>query len=312
MKTYEEIKIIVDSFLDDGISTDLVEDNQESFPTVIERIQLEEQKKESMPIGTWGVLTDALGGLRPNEFTILCGPSGYGKTTFLANIAAYMISQQQNVFIASIEIGSDEFAKKMFSAISGIPANEIPSDKSRDFLKKNKELFFYNESSSMTKYTSRVNHRHLIYDLYWAFYQNGIKVAFIDNINYLLDMTQARNPIEAMDKAVHEFIVAVKHLDIHLFMVMHPRKANNGDDRVDSMYDIKGSSTAIQEAQNVLLFNKLSEGIEPPIDNGLPIYTGFCRELTIAKCRYNGRRVGSKIIYYADNNSEAYYEDRIV
>jgi hypothetical protein len=57
-----------------------------------------------------------------------------------------------------------------------------------------------------------------------------------------------------MDRAIHEFVIAMKKIPIHTILVVHPRKTDGG--RVESEFDIKGSSTAVQEAANVMLFNR--------------------------------------------------------
>jgi hypothetical protein len=96
-----------------------------------------------------------------------------------------------------------------------------------------------------------------------------------------------------------------KFFPIHSIMVMHPKKTDNM--RVESEGDIKGSSTAIQEAQNVFLFNRLEENASAPIG----VEHSWCREVKIAKCRENGRAWGDKIIFSLDKKSEKYTEETV-
>lgn len=304
MNTYQEIKSIVDTLLDETYDREVIENNLTSLPDLLEDVR-EKPTRDAVNLKQWAYLDTALKGLRMNEFTILCGPSGYGKTTFLANLAMHLVSERINTFVASVEIGGKEMLKKMVSALTG-ESFEKTLGRGNDYFNQHKQNFFYSHDHLFTNYESRVNHRHLIYDLYWAHRNHGTKVAIIDNMNYILDPSGEKDQIAKMDKVVHEWVVAVKHLPIHVFMVMHPRKTDSG--RVDNMYDIKGSSTAIQEAQNVLLFNALSDQV-PDL---FQIPRDYCRELTVAKCRYNGRARGGKIIYSQTAGSEQYVEEKVV
>jgi hypothetical protein len=77
-------------------------------------------------------------------------------------------------------------------------------------------------------------------------------------------------------------------------MVMHPKKTV--DSRIESEFDIKGSSTAVQEAHNVFLWNRpnkkdLETNFRHPSD----------RELKIAKMRRRGKYVGKTILMTSPN-----------
>jgi archaellum biogenesis ATPase FlaH len=302
MKTYTEIKKIVNQMLDSTHDPHFVENNLTSLPDLFDEIQ-RNPKRETLNLAQWSQFDFALGGLRMNEFTILCGPSGYGKTTFLANLAMNFIAQRINTFIASVEIGKAEMLKKMVSSLANVSFSKLAETGIPQTMKQN---FFYSHDHLFTNYESRVNHRHLLYDLYFAHINHGTKIAIIDNMNYILDPSGDKDQIAKMDKVIHEWVVAVKHLPIHVFMVMHPRKTDDG--RVDNMYDIKGSSTAIQEAQNVLLFNALADSSTEPFQ----VRRELCRELSIAKCRYNGKSRGAKIIYSQSSHSEQYVEEKML
>jgi len=72
---------------------------------------------------------------------------------------------------------------------------------------------------------------------------------------------------------------------------MHPKKTDHG--RVESEFDIKGSSTAVQEAHNVWLFNRPSKAV---IEEDPEKFKQF-REIKIAKCRRYGRFVGDFVSF---------------
>lgn len=232
------------------------------------------------------------GGFRPNEFTILCGSTGTGKTTLLANWSNSLVGQEVPHFVASVETGRHDFIRRIISARVGrdwntgdaVPLDEIRSKMNEFELQRMKKAKLY-----LSLYDNRFSVEQLIHDINFMVEKHGVKVCFIDNLNFFMEVTAAQQAIVEMDRVIHELIIFVKHCPVHIVMVMHPKKTMNG--RVDSEFDIKGSSTAVQEAQNVLMFNRPSDEL---IEQGMAEWSD--RELTIAKMRRRGIAVGSRIV----------------
>jgi len=202
------------------------------------------------------LLDDMLGGLRPHEFSILCGSTGAGKTTLLANLAVEFMMQGTEQYIASVETGHVDFIKRMISAHAqkdwntGDPIPEkIISNYSEQFMK-----LFMNQKSILALYDNRIGVEILMKEIEYAYENFGTKVCMLDNLNFFLDVKSSKDQIVEMDRVTHEFIMFCKRMPIHMIMVMHPKKTESG--RVLNEFDIKGSSTAVQEAHNVLLFNR--------------------------------------------------------
>jgi replicative DNA helicase len=232
------------------------------------------------------------GGFRPNEFTILCGSTGTGKTTLLANWSDALIGQEVPHFVASVETGRHDFIRRIISARVGrdwntgdaVPLNEIKAaltGPEQDRIRRAK-LF-------LSLYENRFSIEQLMHDIDYMVETHGVKVCFIDNLNFFMEVTSAQQSIVEMDRVIHELIMFCKRTPVHIVMVMHPKKTVDG--RVESEFDIKGSSTSVQEAQNVILFNRPKEQL---IDEGMATWGD--RELTIAKMRRRGAAVGAKII----------------
>lgn len=249
----------------------------------------------------WDYFNGSTRGLRNHEFTILCGPTGAGKTTLLANLYMSFVSMRVPTFAAPVEVGPEDFLQKCASIISN-RATVDDDEAWKDVRRKYFGTFFGNPMHVISNYDSRVPHTQLMCDLLRCYETKGTRIALIDNLNFMMEADDGRNAIAKMDKVIHEWIQFVKKLPLHVVMVMHPRKNESG--RVESEFDIKGSSTAIQEAQNVLLFNKLKADSDAPMGKE----ARYCREIKIAKCRKNGRATGTKIIFSLDAISEKYTE----
>jgi len=232
-----------------------------------------------------------VGGLRPREFTIVCGSTGTGKTTWLANMSACLLKQGTKHFVASVETGDIDYAVRVMSALAGTDFNTgeaVEIERVKDFQNKygalvegdNLILSIYEDRTPVEDMLAAIESARLM----------GAKVAFIDNLNFFMEVTSANNQVAEMDRVVHEFIIYCKKHDIHVVMIMHPRKTAFGA-RVESEFDIKGSSTAVQEAHNIFLLNRPHPEL---IEQNLA--TSDDRELRIQKLRRRGKSVGQTII----------------
>lgn len=249
-----------------------------------------------LPLPWWPRFTEFVGGLRPYELTLLCAPTGAGKTQFLANLAAQVLIQNEKAFAAPVETGDIDFAVRVVSCVEGRDLNT--------------------GDQLSTEYVSRVTNKHLqsiiMKDLFIASYENrveieemitllkymhqeyGTRVAILDNLNFFLKVVSSQMEKAEMDNAIHEFVILAKKLPMHVILIVHPRKTQDG--RVESEFDIKGSSTAVQEASNVILFNRpkakdVEDGKRYPTD----------RELVFRKIRKRGINVGKPIWYGFEN-----------
>ena len=232
---------------------------------------------------TWNQMT---GGFRAREFSILCGSTGSGKTTFLANMSAQLLKQGVKHFVMSVETGHADFMKRVMSVLAGRDLNTGESINPDHLARLHTEHIDALESECIqfSIYENRVSVEQLMADLRYMVEIRGCKIAFIDNLNFFMEVTSAANQIIEMDRVIHELIIFCKQVDVHLVMVMHPKKTEYT--RVESEFDVKGSSTAVQEAHNVFLFNRPKPDTDGPLSN---------RELKVAKMRRRGAFVGRTI-----------------
>ncbi len=251
---------------------------------------------QSTPFKAFPRLQMMTGGLRPYEFTILCGATGTGKTTLCANWSNDFMNQGVSQFVASVETGHTDYAKRMISAEAGHDWNTgdpVNIDALRVFNDQHMTKFS-SSKSWLSLYDNRAPIENLMADMADMVETNGTKIAIIDNLNFFMEVTSASNSIVEMDRVIHELIIFCKRVPIHIVMVMHPKKSDGG--RVESEFDVKGSSTAVQEAHNVLLFNRphpdlIKAGQAQPGD----------REIMIAKMRRRGKFVRKRLIFRATN-----------
>lgn len=233
-----------------------------------------------------------LGGMRPNELSLLCAGTGVGKTALLSNISAQLCLDRVPHFCAPIETGNQDFIARILSVLSqqtlnnGLP-HSIESIKPvlDQFMPVITQAPLY-----ISKHEDRVEVSEMVGMLKLMHIKFGVKVALLDNLNFFLKVTSSQLEKAEMDNAIHEFIIALKDLPMHVILIVHPKKTDHG--RVESEFDIKGSSTAVQEAANVILFNRplkdhIERGVCHPTD----------RELVFKKIRKRGEFVNHPIYF---------------
>lgn len=249
----------------------------------------------SISFPSWPNLTLATKGLRNREYSILCGSTGSGKTSFCAALAVELVKQNIPTYVASVETGPIDFVTRMMSCVAkenwnlGDPVDPLKVAKFQAQHPWFEEMPLY-----LARYEDRVPNKQLLGDIAKAVRENGTRVAILDNLNFFIEVASDQNQIQKMDQVVHDAIIFCKHIDVHLIVVMHPKKTDGG--RVISEFDIKGSSTAVQEAHNVFLFNR------PPAET-IEQNENFrnYRELKIAKCRRYGKHVGEFVVFKSDD-----------
>lgn len=256
---------------------------------------------ESIKLPNYPDFNACVGGFRAHEFSVLCGSTGAGKTSLLANWSAELLEAKVKHFVMSVETGHMDYLARVMSILVNEDLNTgdpIPEKKLLDYSIKEQEKIM-TDLIEFSLYDNRLPLEQLLEDLTRAV-EHECKIAFIDNLNFFMDITTEKNWVIEMDRVTHELIMFCKRNPIHIVMVMHPKKTVQGT-RVLNEFDVKGSSTAIQEANNIFLFNRPNPDL---IESGDLEYTD--RELFIAKLRRRGKHTGKTILF--DGSMPRYIE----
>lgn len=238
----------------------------------------------------WPTVQFFLGGMRPNELTLLCAPTGAGKTALLANISAQLLLQNEPHFVAPVETGDTDFLTRVISVLEKRDLNtgEAVSGEEMTRLTAKYRDTVFTRGLYVANYDNRVEIQEMITLLKYMHQEYRCRVALLDNLNFFLKVVASTQEKAEMDNAIHEFVMLAKKIPMHIVLIVHPKKTEGG--RVVSEFDIKGSSTAVQEASNVILFNRPDP---KDVENGKADFTD--RELVFRKIRRRGMHVGKPV-----------------
>lgn len=242
-----------------------------------------------------------LGGLYYGQLVLLSGRRGEGKSTFMSQIIAESLEQDNPVFIYSGELNDSHFKRWLDLQLAG-PLNLIPTRDSLGF--EHKTI----ANSTIDKINDWYRNKAFIYDneiiednemsdlletIEKSIMQYGIKLICIDNLMTALDIAMNDDLYRAQSKFVGKLKKLSQQYNVVVILVAHPRKQSL--DLTND--DVSGSSDITNKVDIVM--NYTTKKDLPPDQ----------RLLTITKNRLTGKltKQGEEIKLYYEGNSKRIY-----
>lgn len=200
-----------------------------------------------------------LNGLRPGELTVFTGPTGCGKTTLLSQMSLDYCTQGLTVLWGSFEIRNTRLAQVMLQQAAQSPLTDGDKIAEDRFIQAASALraapmHFMNLFGSTGLGV-------VLDAMECAMQPGGIKphLVILDNLQFMLS-GQATNSLdkwELMERAISELRNFCNTYPVHVILVVHPRKEL--DDTSLGLASVSGTAKATQEADNVIILQKLGE-----------------------------------------------------
>ncbi|XP_072033759.1 twinkle mtDNA helicase-like [Amphiura filiformis] len=193
-------------------------------------------------------LNKLLKGHRRGELTVFTGPTGSGKTTFMAEYSLDLCVQGVNTLWGSFEIQNTRLAKVMLTQYTGLNLSKDLDkfDESADKFEKLPLYFMaFHGEQSLQKVLEAMNH---------AVYVHDIQHVIIDNLQFMVGYSDSQTSFDRFsvyDKFIAAFRAFATNNNCHVSLVIHPRKEREIEELHTS--SIFGSAKASQEADNVLI-----------------------------------------------------------
>ena len=204
-----------------------------------------------VPFTRFPALNEYLKGHRRGELTVFTGPTGSGKTTFLSELSLDLCLQGVKTLWGSFEIKNIRLLNTLMHQFAGF-AVEKHMDKFLRWSEKFESLPLY----FMSYYGSQ-DLQDVLKTIEYSVYAHDIEHVIIDNLQFMTSTASNASGDDrflVMDRAIAAFRRCASDLNIHVTVVVHPRKENDGGAlQTASIY---GSAKASQEADNVLILQR--------------------------------------------------------
>lgn len=221
---------------------------------------LNPEKYVGVPVPSLPKLTNILKGFRRGEMTVLTGPTGTGKTTFLGQLSLDFTENDVRTLWGSFEIKNTRLMLKLLQQYSRGPllsetnqskekqieAIEVIADKFQDL-----PLYFM-------KFHGGSDVDDVIDAMEYSVYVHDVQHIILDNMQFMMSRNTRGfsnfDKFDMQDIAIEKFRRFATEHNVHVTLVVHPRKENEGD-RL-GMSSFYGSAKATQESDNVLILQQ--------------------------------------------------------
>ena len=223
-------------------------------------LQSRELEKNGARLKTLPRLGAIIGPFRQGELTVFTGPTGTGKTTVLSQMSLDYAAQGVSTLWGSFEIHNHRLVRIMLQQIADPPLGKLDlqtqtgASQYEEICRRFGRLpitFLDVHGSTMTD--------DVIDGMQRAVDASGVRHVILDNLQFMLSAQSysSLDKFDMSDRVVARLRAFATSMDCHVTLVIHPRK--EPDDVPLGLASISGTAKATQEADNVIVLQKLND-----------------------------------------------------
>lgn len=188
-------------------------------------------------------------GHRKGELTVFSGSTGVGKTTFLSQLSLGYCQAGINTLWGSFEIKNTRLVQKMLCQHTGLSAENLLKDWDRNtesFAELPLYFMRFFGSTNVEKVIEAMEHAAYVYD---------VEHVILDNLQFMTSgQGTGYHKFDLQDRAIEVFRKFASSANVHVTLVIHPRKED--ENVLLNTSSVFGSAKATQEADNVLILQR--------------------------------------------------------
>ncbi|RLN49863.1 hypothetical protein BBJ29_003135 [Phytophthora kernoviae] len=189
-------------------------------------------------------------GHRMGEVTVLTGPTGCGKTTLLSQLSLDLCGQGVSTLWGSFEIKNTRLMHKMLTQLAqrnlsgDVKAFEAAADR------------FEALPMHFLRFFGSTDVDEVLDAMEYAVYAYDVQHILLDNVQFMMaGQGRGYDKFERQDSALDKFRKFASAKNVHLTLVIHPRKEQEDQDL--TLSSVFGTAKATQEADNVLILQRI-------------------------------------------------------
>ncbi|KAI9922146.1 hypothetical protein PsorP6_000201 [Peronosclerospora sorghi] len=224
--------------------------------TTFEQLRRDVYEEIVNPIKACGVQSRAfpslnrlMKGHRMGEVTVLTGPTGCGKTTLLSQLSLDLCGQGVSTLWGSFEIKNTRLMHKMLTQLAqrnlsgDLKAFEAAADR------------FEALPMHFLRFFGSTDVNEVLDAMEYAVYAYDVQHILLDNVQFMMaGQGRGFDKFERQDAALDKFRKFASAKNVHLTLVIHPRKEQ--EDEELTLSSVFGTAKATQEADNVLILQR--------------------------------------------------------
>jgi twinkle protein len=257
----------------EGIAT-FADFREEIYTEIVNPLQVQGLRSEFLPR-----LNSLIKGHRRGELSIYSGHTGVGKTTLIAQMSLDYCMQGVPTLWGSFEVSNVRIAKLLMSQYYARSTGKSPVglvENFNEWADKFETLPLY-----FMRYFGSNPIERVLHAMEYSNYVHDCSHILLDNLQFLTSgQGRGYDRFEVMDDAIERLRHYATSQNVHVSLVVHPRKEN--DDQEIQTASIFGTAKATQEADNLIILQRTPHG--PVLDVRKNRFDGTLGTLNLRFC----------------------------